>query len=153
MYSIDFPKNVVVRFSLVPIEILLPHEHVLVEKIDSLKEYICNHKPWVILPAIIVCEKTNVIIDGHHRYFALLKIGVKKIPVVYINYYSNLIIAELNKMISKEQIIEAGISGKLLKPKSSFHHIVDIFGNLHPLILISPLCEIKLLNETNNSRP
>jgi L-serine kinase (ADP) len=153
MYSIHLSENVVIRHVLLNKTKILPHEHVVKDRLKTLVEYIRTLDPYAILPAIIVCNKTNVIIDGHHRYYALLEIGFSDIPVVLINYDSELIIPELDKSISKKDIIDAGVSGRLLEPKSSFHHIVDIYGKPHPLILISPLSDFKLNNETNNTRP
>ena len=74
-------------------------------------------------------------------------------PVITINYDSELIIPDLKEGITKQEIIEAGLSGNLLASKSSFYHIRDIYNQTHPLILISPLSNFKLNNETNHSRP
>ena len=132
------------KYALVEPDQLLPHEHVVKDRLEKLVEYMYTLKPYAILPAILVCSKTNVIIDGHHRYYALQNINIKEIPVVYINYDSDLIVPVLDNSITKKEIIETAIHRKLLKPKSSFHHILDIFGKPHPLILISPLSDFKL---------
>lgn len=153
MYSIYLSENVVLRYELVASDKLLPHEHVVKDRLETLVEYMHTLKPYAILPAILVCSQTNVIIDGHHRYYALLEMGIKEIPVVFINYDSDMIVPELDNSISKEEIIKAGIEGNLLEPKSSFHHIMDVFGKPHPLILISPLSDFKLTHETNHTRP
>ena len=153
MYSIQLAENVVLRYAMVDKGDILPHEFVVKDRLKKLVEYMYTLKPYAILPAILVCRETNVIIDGHHRYYALIEMGLSEIPVIFIHYDSELIIPDLDGVISKEEILNAGLSGNLLEPKSSFHHIIDVNDKPHPLILISPLSDFKISHETNYSRP
>lgn len=76
--------------------------------------------------AIVVDKNTNVILDGEHRVNALKELGCKAIPVVYIDYNSsNIEIQTWRKKLQliKKDIIEAGLSGRKLPPKTSKHMI------------------------------
>ena len=65
---------------------LIPHEDVLLTQVNQNIENIKRNKK--IVP-IIVDEETNVIIDGHHRLYSLLFLGISKVPVFYVKYTSN----------------------------------------------------------------
>jgi L-serine kinase (ADP) len=121
---------------------IYPHEEVVEDRYKSLQRYLESLKPYAIIPSIIICDKTNVIIDGHHRYFSLTRLGFKLIPTTKINYDNKSIITDINNPIAKNKIINAGKTGSLLKPKTSFHHVKDFKGELHPIILISSLFKL-----------
>tara|TARA_B100001057_G_C22421681_1_gene783829 strand:+ start:218 stop:652 length:435 start_codon:yes stop_codon:yes gene_type:complete len=142
MFSINIKKEIVSSFSLTPAEEMLCHEEVVKDRYDSLLKYLRSLKPYAILPSVIMCNKTNVIIDGHHRYHSLIDLGMNKIPTTKINYSDSSIIADLDNEISKEEIIYAGINKQLLKPKSSFHHILDVNDKPSPIILLSTICKL-----------
>jgi len=122
---------------------LLPHEHVVEERKNTYKEYLVSLKPYIILPNIIICNTTHVIIDGHHRYSALIELGFREIPVTSINYMDENVVTDLcSKPIEKSKVISSAINGNLLPPKSSFHHIIDKNCKPQPLILLSPLSKL-----------
>ena len=86
-----------------------------------------------------------MIIDGHHRFYALQKLGYEKVPITRINYDSNLIKTHIEDTITKNNLLEAALSGKMLPPKSSFHHIMDMNYKLQPIILLSVLTRLDYL--------
>ena len=63
--------------------------------------------------------------------------GRKSEYVLLINYNNNSIIPHEFNKITKYQIIEAGIKGELLPPKSSKHIFYDLDGIKRPLISLS----------------
>ena len=63
-------KLVIEKKSLLHSE-LIPHEKVSKKGINQLNNYISNNHPEIILPCILICNKSNVIIDGHHRFHIL----------------------------------------------------------------------------------
>ncbi|ADR22640.1 hypothetical protein MATR_35140 [Marivirga tractuosa] len=142
-YQIQLDKNPVTGFAVIDKDLVLAHEKVVESRFSSLKNYLESLKPYIILPSILVCNKTNVIIDGHHRYHALVSLGISEVPVTYLDYASKYIVVDPDEKISKERIVEAGLSGSLLEPKSSFHHIKDHNNNYYPIILLSTIYSVK----------
>ena len=65
---------------------LIPHEDILLSLVTRNIENIKRNKK--IIP-IIVDEETNIILDGHHRYYSLLLLDISKVPVFYVKYMSN----------------------------------------------------------------
>jgi ParB-like chromosome segregation protein Spo0J len=145
MYSISLSENIFVSNEFSEVENLLPHEEVVIERMEKLVIYLASLKPYVIIPSILICSETNMIIDGHHRYYALQKLGYKKVPVTKINYESDLIKTHIDSDISKKDLLDAALSGKMLAPKSSFHHIIDVDSILQPIILLSVLTRLDYL--------
>ena len=145
MHSIDVKHDIYKGFSYINIDLLKNHEEVVEERAISLLHYLKSIENYVVIPSILICNKTNVIIDGHHRCWALKEMGVTEAPVTYINYSHPDIVTHLDDSISKETIISAGISGQLLKPKSSFHHVLDVYGEAKPLLLLSSLSKCMVM--------
>ncbi len=145
MHSIDVKHDIYKGFSYINIDLLKNHEEVVIDRAKSLLQYLNSIETYVVIPSILICNQTNTIIDGHHRCWALKELGVKEAPVTYINYSHPDIVTHLNEgIITKKQIIDAALTGKLLQPKSSYHHVIDIYGEAKPLLLLSSLskCEV-----------
>ncbi len=133
-------NELVVGYEYIELERLLPHEEILEDRLKGLLTYIESLKPYIIVPSILVCADTNIIIDGHHRYYALKHLGKHLAPVVRVNYDSDKIITGLDpqKRLTKKEIIATAESKIPFKPKSTQHHFV--VGDLNmPLILLSKL--------------
>ncbi len=135
----DIPDNIIDRFDYFDIDRLLIHEDVLIERHSSLIDYFKSCDNIINIPAIIICNKTNTIIDGHHRLSVLKYFNFKKIPCLSINYYDDNIITNPYKTISKDTIINYSTNNKVLPPKSTCHMIRDKKGSLHSIIIISPI--------------
>ena len=86
MYSIKVDKNIVVAIKEVDVDIIMPHEKVLLDKKNILKNNLKYKDGYIIISTILICSKSKMIIDGHHRYTALKELGYKKIPVTFIDY-------------------------------------------------------------------
>ncbi|MED5364030.1 MAG: ParB N-terminal domain-containing protein [Bacteroidota bacterium] len=145
MFSIKIDDNIIKNINLLDIELLHPHEKVIVNKKEILKQNLKYKDNHIIISSIIVCEQSNTIIDGHHRYFALKELGLKKIPVTFINYFSEKIKTDSKNSYSKYDIIENAKNGNPYEPKSTKHLIyceeeMDWF----PITLISTLFNLKL---------
>lgn len=139
MYSINIAENIVISNILVEINELHPHEEVVTDRLQTLIEYLKTLKPYIIIPSVLVCYNSKMIVDGHHRVYALKELGHTKIPVTMIRYESNLIVPDLAGKITKEELINGALNNKMFRPKTSFHHIIDTDGNPQPLILLSSL--------------
>lgn len=90
---------------------------------------------------IIVDKNTMIILDGHHRYNAIKRMDLRSSPVYLVDYKSEKIKVTSWKKgknnITKELVINAGLSGNLLKPKTSRHII-----NEKPKGLKTPLSKL-----------
>ena len=92
-----------------------------------------------------------VIIDGHHRYFTLKKLGFKKIPVTKIDYFSKSIVTNKTEKYSKQEIIDNAVSGKLMEPKSTSHKIIcNKSKKWQPIMLLSSLFKIDVKSSQEN---
>ena len=72
---------------------------------------------------VVVDEETKVILDGHHRIKAFEILGLREIPCRLVDYSSDGITVEPNRNgdVSKEEVIEKGLSDELFPPKTSKH--------------------------------
>lgn len=138
MFSIKIDSNIIEGITEVNIESIIPHEKVLVDKKDILKENLKYKDDCLIISTILICSQSNIIIDGHHRYTALKELGYKKAPVTLVNYFSDKIITNENNSFSKNKIISKSKEGILYEPKSTKHLIFCNNKNeWYPITLIS----------------
>lgn len=130
--------------SIIDIDKLLPHEEVIVERKNKLVKYL-ESGDTIIIPSIICCKDSLMIIDGHHRYFAIKELGISKIAVTLIDYKSeNIRTNDVDYLqVDKNALIKAAKSKlKLFPPKTTKHQIKDIDGNWRAILLISSLVEL-----------
>ena len=107
---------------------LNPHEQIIAENLKKLLTSLKVEKR--LKEPIIVDEETKVILDGHHRAKAFSLLGLKEIPCKLVDYSLDEITVEphQNGDISKEEVIEKGLSEELFPPKTSKHQIDSKFG-------------------------
>ena len=150
MFSIKIDNGIHKGIDLISIDFLIPHEEVLLDKKEILKNNLKYKDQSVIISSIIVCHESFVIIDGHHRYKALKELGVKKIPVTLINYFNKDIRTTDNNSILKEDLIRNAKKNKLYSPKSTKHSVLCNESKLwSPITLLSTLFELRI-NSINN---
>ncbi len=115
------------RVEIVPIESLRQHEQIIPDRLARVIEIITREQS-VDIP-VVVDDNTRVILDGHHRYNALKTIGAQKVPALLIDYFDDsLITVEARPesgftSLSKQQIIDMGLSDKVFKPKTTRHKV------------------------------
>ncbi len=145
MYSLVLDNDVITGKSDLAIEVLRPHEHVVQDRSNAFHQYLQSLGTDLILPSVIICSQSYMIVDGHHRVAALAALGFRSVPVTLVNYQSAKITT--NKAapgVEKKSLLDAAVTGVLLPPKTSCHQIIDYFGVAHPIILISHLCHLKV---------
>ena len=140
MYSIKVDKDIIIGIEQMDINLLIPHEKVVLDKKEILKNNLKYKDDDLIISTILICRESNMIIDGHHRYTALKELGYSKIPVTLINYFSNKIITDKEDSFSKKEIILNSKRKNLYDPKST-KHLIYCNNNKEwfPITLISSL--------------
>ena len=145
MYSIDFDSDLVREVKLIDINLLKPHEKIIEKKKTSLAKFIKSYESYYVISSIVCCHESLLIIDGHHRYFALKELGFKKAPVTLIDYRSDSIRTGKINPLEKKYIIDIGKSSVLLEPKSTEHAVYcNKSKNWEPIILLSSMFKIEI---------
>ncbi|MEM3153593.1 MAG: pyridoxal-phosphate dependent enzyme [Candidatus Bathyarchaeia archaeon] len=109
---------------LAELEKLREHEETDPEHLKELTQQIATDK--ILKHPIVVDEKTNTILDGEHRFNALKNLGCKRIPAIYVDYNSSDIVVQTwrnHYNLTKRDVMEAALSGKLFPPKTTCHMI------------------------------
>ncbi|MBI3659798.1 ParB N-terminal domain-containing protein [Candidatus Acetothermia bacterium] len=78
---------------------------------------------------IIVDSRSYVILDGHHRFKAYKELGLKLIPCVLVDYFSEhvqLFSRRSDIPVSKEEVINRALRGDLYPPKTTRHVFLDL---------------------------
>jgi L-serine kinase (ADP) len=104
-------------------------------------------KAGMLRKALAADEKTLVLLDGTHRLEALRKLGCTSVPVALFDYMSDEIVVKPGARkvaYSKDAVLEAGISGKVLPPKSTRHMIRRKDGSLMHISKVEPIVDMSL---------
>ena len=134
-----FYNNTVIHNKVVSLDSLKFHEEFSKEKFTKLYNYYKTLGENVrIIPTIIIDVHTNVIIDGHHRYQLFKKMGLKEVEVTCIDYMhcDNIIVNPFNAHISKQDVINIGLSKDVWQPKTT-QHMIQVGQSLQPIIYLS----------------
>ncbi len=117
------------QVDLIPLEILRPHELTIPKKVDELEKMTNRWKAYVL--PLVVDMNTGVILDGHHRHQVALRLGLKCLPCVQVDYQGDDSV-ELDvwpncgrESITKEEVVQAGLRGEPFQPKTSRHRLSD----------------------------
>ncbi len=110
------------RFSLLPLRWLRPHEEVDDERVKRLTDEI--RADGRIYSPVIVDEGTRVLLDGHHRYGALKRLGCTLAPCHLVDYSDPAIRVEHwddGRPMDKQALIRHAMAGELYPKKTSRH--------------------------------
>lgn len=129
------------RFEILDIDLLHSHEETQPSLLERVTEQILAD--GYVKKPILVADKVWVILDGHHRYEALRRLGCRRVPVYVVDYFSEVVELGLwptarEKNVRKEDVIERGRAGLLYTPKTTRHtvriHLHDVFTDLEDLM-------------------
>ncbi|MEW6408223.1 MAG: ParB N-terminal domain-containing protein [Patescibacteria group bacterium] len=127
------------KISFVKLDNLKQHEQIEQKHLNELLEKIKKDGIWT--HPIVIDEKNNIILDGHHRFNVARKLGLDKIPAYFVNYLQNnikVLARRKNINVSKEKIIATVKAKKLFPPKTT-RHVFDF--NLKNISV--PLAKLK----------
>jgi len=125
-------------------------EHEKIESIylEKLKKQI--QKDGILKRPIVVDKNTKIILDGHFRFNVLKQLGYPRIPVFFVDYNSSDILVTTwrdDEIITKEDVIKAGLTGKKFPPKTSKHMMNSSKNKIHISKMLKkinfPLTELK----------
>lgn len=129
---------------IIELSALKPHEEVDPIHLRELRKEIESDK--ILKLAIAVDKNTNIILDGVHRFNALKELGCTKVPVIFVDYGSPDIEVQAwrnDELVTKEDVIEAGLNEKKLPPKTS-EHMIRIGNTLKHISAIEKRVDIPL---------
>ena len=114
---------------MIPVEVLKPHEQVIQKKVDQLERMTIRWDAYT--KPLLVDGATGTILDGHHRYEIARRLDLQCLPCVVVEYLDDDSITLLlwpnsdREGITKDDVIQAGLSGNLMPPKTSRHLLSD----------------------------
>jgi len=111
-----------------PLRALKPHEYTQAHTVNSFLEQL--RAEGVLRRSIAIDYETLTVLDGHHRLRALKLLGGRLAPCTLFDYRSELIEVWSfpgRPKVSKEDVIRAASTGRLLPPKTS-RHMVKVGG-------------------------
>ena len=117
------------RVQLIPVEVLKPHEQVILKKVTQLEKMTMRWNAYT--KPLLVDGATGTILDGHHRFEIAKRLGLQCLPCVVVDYLEDDSIALMlwpnsdREVITKQDVIDAGMSGDLMSPKTSRHLLSD----------------------------
>ena len=137
---------------LIELGVLKQHEEVDPAHLRELKKEIESDK--ILKFAIAVDKNTNIILDGEHRFNALRELGCTKVPVIFLDYGSPYIEVQAwrnGERVTKKDVLEAGLSGKKLPPKTS-EHMIRICNTLRHISAVERRVNIPLEKLRGNNK-
>ena len=112
-----------------PVEVLKPHEQVIQKKVTQLEKMTMRWNAYT--KPLLVDGATGTILDGHHRFEIAKRLGLQCLPCVVVDYLEDDSIALMlwpnsdREVITKQDVIDAGMSGDLMSPKTRRHLLSD----------------------------
>lgn len=128
------------RIRIVPLAQLKGHEMPDEGRVGELEEDM--RRRGKLLKPIVADRESKVILDGHCRCGALRRLGCSKVAVRFVDYSSGVIRVEGwdGGKVTKSEVVEAGLRGNLMMPKSSRHTVVRNGRKLHISEVCSNVC-------------
>ncbi len=109
-------------FALIETAALVPHEQVDQDRLLLLVKQIA--RDGALYSPVMVDRSSMVILDGHHRVSALKLLGCDLTPVYLVDYRDPSVrVTQWREdvKVSKQSVVEAGLSGQPYPPRVSRH--------------------------------
>lgn len=109
-------------FELVPARTLLPHEQIDEADVERLAADL--RRRGMLEEPIWVAAGEHVILNGHHRFAALQRLGARWVPAWIIDYADpemELARWGAGPPLTKQEVIRRARAGQLFPPKTSRH--------------------------------
>ena len=113
-------------FEILDIRDVRPHERTREDLLEQLLAEIS--RDGVLKLPVLVEREHHVILDGHHRYEALRRLGCRRIPAYVVDYMSDEIglttwPGAIVAQVTKEEVVAHGLGGNLFPPKTTRHQL------------------------------
>ncbi len=109
---------------------IFPHEEHDPIRAEHITENLIKTK----VSLLVSVTNEGVLLDGHHRFAALKKLGIRKIPVAMFDYNDSRLTTGSEN--TKQEVMLAAMSKQPLPPKTT-KHTFEIDGIKLPLIYFS----------------
>lgn len=119
--SID-ARKLLYRTALAKAWELLPHEKVEISSVELVMKIISRERALRV--PVLVEAKHGIILDGHHRFEAIRKMGASYVPVFIVDYDSEDISVfprRKDVYVSKQEVVRRALRGELYPFKSTRH--------------------------------
>ncbi len=132
---------------LVPTHLLRAHEEVMDGHVEYVKELIISYGGFT--KPLLVDARTLTVLDGHHRLEVAKSLGLKYVPVLFVDYAKDYVdVRSWRKefIVSKKLVITASLRNLLLPPKTSRHVLLGItnYSTFISLECLRSLRKVKL---------
>ncbi|MFQ6012216.1 MAG: ParB N-terminal domain-containing protein [Thermoplasmata archaeon] len=103
-----------------------PHEEFLPELLEATRKAI--EEDGFVKEPILAEREHYIILDGHHRYGALLELGCRWVPVFLVDYDDEAVRVEtwpdaILDHVTKQEVVEAVLAGRRFPPKTTRHRV------------------------------
>ena len=147
---IRISQNLVKGFRWMPVDRLHRHERTAPAAIAALVEHIRgrggNNQTPPTIPAVLACDRSLAIIDGHHRFEALKALGLPYVPTLLIDYeHADIRLNPASGTMTKADVVAVALDDRqLLEPKQTAHLVREMRSLAWlPLPVLSPICPIQ----------
>ncbi|OYT47088.1 MAG: transcriptional regulator [Desulfurococcales archaeon ex4484_42] len=126
LHNIDL-KYIVLKTCLVHYKLLREHEGTLSNRVYMLKKVLESAK--LLKYPLLVDARTFTILNGHHRFHALVSLGYEYIPIFPVDYAEDYVeVYSLRKefKVSKIEVIKRSLSKRKYSPRTSKHILVGV---------------------------
>jgi L-serine kinase (ADP) len=109
------------NINMVNVNNISPIEHFIKKRVEILKKKILKDNVWT--KPIIIDDKNNLLMDGHHRFEVAKQLGFNKIPAIKISYDSIEIWSlKSSELVTKELVKKRALIGEIYPNKTVKHY-------------------------------